>query len=146
MKTNTTKCKRSGAAAVEMAVMMPFFVMVVLGIVELGRAMMVSQMLTNAAREATRLAIVDGSSNASVTQSVESFLNKSIGVSASDLIVTVTVDPATGNEDPNDKIEDAQMRDLVTVVVEVPFDKVSYIPGDYLAGKNLKASSAMRCE
>lgn len=146
MKTNVKSRKRVGAAAVEMAVVMPFFVMVVLGIVELGRAMMVSQMLTNAAREATRLAIVDGSSNTSVKQSVESFLNKAIGVSASDLIVTVTVDPATGNEDPHDKIEDAQMRDLVTVVVEVPFDKVSYIPGDYLAGKNLKASSAMRCE
>ena len=146
MKTNVKSRKRVGAAAVEMAVVMPFFVMVVLGIVELGRAMMVSQMLTNAAREATRLAIVDGSSNTSVKQSVESFLNKAIGVSASDLIVTVTVDPATGNEDPHDKIEDAQMRDLVTVGGEVPFDKGSYIPGDYLAGKNLKASSAMRCE
>lgn len=137
---------RRGAAVVEMAMVLPIFMMVVLGIVEFGRAMMVGQMVTNAAREATRLAIVDGSSNTSVTTWVESFLNDSLSVSASDITVTITVDPAPGNEDPQDKIEDAQTRDLVTIKVEVPFDKVSYIPGDYLSGKNLKAISAMRHE
>lgn len=138
--------RRHGAAVVEMAVVMPIFVMVVLGIVEFGRAMMVGQMLTNSAREATRLAIVDGSSNASVRQSIRSFLNKSIGVSENDLIVTIDIEPASGNEDPHDMIEDAHLRDLVTIVVEVPFDKVSYIPGNYLNGKHLKARSSMRKE
>lgn len=138
--------ERRGAAVVEMAMVLPIFVMVVLGIVEFGRAMMVGQMVTNAAREATRLSIVDGSSNSSVSTWVESFLNDSLGVSASDVTVTITVDPAPGNDDPLDKIEDAQTRDLVTIKVEVPFDKVSYIPGDYLSGKKLKAISAMRHE
>ncbi|MDA0591630.1 MAG: hypothetical protein O3C17_26960, partial [Planctomycetota bacterium] len=104
------------------------------------------QMVTNAAREATRLAIVDGSSNSSVTAWVESFLNDTLGVNASDVNVVITVDPAPGNDDPLDKIEDAQARDLVTIKVDVPFDKVSYIPGDYLSGKKLKAQSAMRHE
>ena len=44
---------RRGAALVEMALVLPIFFGVVLGIVEFGRAMMVSQMVTNAAREAT---------------------------------------------------------------------------------------------
>lgn len=142
----TRRTERRGVAAVEMAMVLPIFVMVVLGIVEFGRAMMVGQMVTNAAREATRLSIVDGSSNTSVTTWVESFLNDSLGVSASDVTVTITVDPAPDNDDPLDKIEDAQTRDLVTIKIEVPFDKVSYIPGDYLSGKKLKAQSAMRHE
>ena len=107
---------------------------------------MVGQMVTNAAREATRLAIVDGSSNTSVSTWVTTFLNESLGVNTSDVTVAITVDPAPGNEDPLDKIEDAQTRDLVTIQVEVPFDKVSYIPGDYLSGKKLKGRSAMRHE
>ena len=97
-----------------MAMVLPIFVMIVLGIVEFGRAMMVGQMVTNAAREATRLAIVDGSSNTSVTTWVTTFLNESLGVNTSDVTVAIRVDPAPGNEDPLDKIEDAQTRDMVT--------------------------------
>ena len=144
--TLRNRSKRRGAAVVEMAMVLPIFVMIVLGIVEFGRAMMVGQMVTNAAREATRLAIVDGSSNTSVSTWVTTFLNESLGVNTSDVTVAITVDPAPGNEDPLDKIEDAQTRDLVTIQVEVPFDKVSYIPGDYLSGKKLKGRSAMRHE
>lgn len=144
--TLKTRSNRRGAAVVEMAMVLPIFVMIVLGIVEFGRAMMVGQMVTNAAREATRLAIVDGSSNTNVTTWVTTFLNESLGVNTSDVTVAITVDPAPGNEDPLDMIEDAQTRDLVTIQVEVPFDKVSYIPGDYLSGKKLKGRSAMRHE
>jgi Flp pilus assembly protein TadG len=45
---------------VEMALVLPVFMMVLLGIVEFGRAMMVSQLLANASREGARLAIVEG--------------------------------------------------------------------------------------
>ena len=137
---------RRGAAIVEMALVLPIFFGVVLGIVEFGRAMMVSQMVTNAAREATRLAIIDGSTNNDVETWVEDFLNDSINVVAADVSVTITVDPAPGNDDPNDVLADAQARDLVTVNVSVPFDKVSYVPGSYLNGKNLQAQSSMRHE
>lgn len=137
---------RRGAALVEMALVLPIFFAVVLGIVEFGRAMMVSQMVTNAAREATRLGIIDGSTNSDVETWVEEFLNSSINVAASDVTVTITVDAAPGNDDPNDLVENAQARDLVTVSVSVPFDKVSYVPGSYLNGKNLSAQSSMRHE
>jgi Flp pilus assembly protein TadG len=137
---------RRGAAMVEMALVLPIFFAVVLGIIEFGRAMMVGQMVTNAAREATRLAIVDGSTNTSVETWVEEFLESSIDVDAADVTVTITVTAAPGNDDPNNQIGNAQPRDLVTVNVAVPFDKVSYLPGSYLNGKNLSAQSAMRHE
>ncbi len=138
--------QRRGAAVLEMALVLPIFFMVVLGIVEFGRAMMVGQMVTNAAREATRLAIVDGSTNSSVEDWIEEFLENSIGVDAADVTVTITVTAAPGNDDPNDEIGNAQSRDLVTVAVSVPFDEVSYLPGNYLDGKQLSAQSAMRHE
>ncbi|MGZ0166403.1 MAG: TadE/TadG family type IV pilus assembly protein [Planctomycetales bacterium] len=137
---------RRGAAIVEMALVLPIFFAVVLGIVEFGRAMMVSQMVTNAAREATRLAIIDGSTNTTVETWVEEFLNDSINVTASDVTVTITVVAAPGNDDPNNQIGNAQARDLVTINVSVPFDKVSYVPGSYLNGKSLSTQSSMRHE
>ena len=145
-KRNATTDRRRGTAIVEMALVLPIFFMVVLGIVEFGRAMMVGQMVTNAAREGTRMGIIDGETNATVTAWIESFLNDSINVAAADVTVTITVDPATGNPDPFDQIGNASAKDLVTVHVSVPFDEVSYIPGDYLSGKNLSAQSAMRHE
>ena len=45
---------RRGAAVVEMALVLPIFFMVVLGIIEFGRAFMIGQLVTNAAREAVR--------------------------------------------------------------------------------------------
>jgi Flp pilus assembly protein TadG len=129
-----------------MALVLPIFVAVVLGIIEFGRAMMVGQMVTNAARESTRLAIIDGSTNTSVTTWVKDFLQSSIGVSSADVTVQITVVAAPGNPSPGNQIGNALPRDLVTVRVEVPFDKVSYIPGNYLNGKKLSAQSSMRHE
>ena len=129
-----------------MAMVLPIFVMIVLGIIEFGRAMMVGQMITNSAREATRLGIIDGSTNPSVETWIKDFLNDSIGVNTSDVTVTITVTAAPGNPDPLNQIGNALPRDLVTIKVEVPFDKVSYITGDYLNGKNLSALCAMRHE
>lgn len=148
MKTAQKSVARSrlGAAMVEMALVLPLFMMVVLGIIEFGRAMMVSQLVTNSAREATRLAIIDGATNSSVTQWVKDFMVQSCGVAANDVTVDITVTAATGNPNPANEIGNATSRDLVTVNVSVPFNKVSYIPGNYLAGKNLSAQSAMRHE
>ncbi len=145
-KSFVRKSSRRGAAVLEMALVLPIFFMVVLGIIEFGRAMMVGQMVTNAAREATRLAIVDGSTNSNVEDWVEEFLNSALGVNAADVTVDIDVTAAPGNDDPLDEIGNAQSRDLVTVAVSVPFDKVSYLPGNYLNGKQLSAQSAMRHE
>ncbi len=131
---------------VEAALVLPIFFMVVLGIVEFGRAMMVSQLVTNASREGARLAIVDGSTNTSVEDFIYQFLLDSVNVAEGDVDVTITVDPATGNPDPADQLVAAGVGDLVTIRVSVPFNKVNYIPADYLEGKNLVGLSAMRHE
>lgn len=137
---------REGTALVEMALVLPIFMMVTLGIVEFGRAMMVGQLVTNAAREGARLGIIDGSNNAKVQASIQEFLQQAAGVQPGDLTITITVTPATGNPSAQNEVANALPRDLVSVYVAVPFNKVSYIAGNYLNGKTLSGRCAMRHE
>lgn len=137
---------RRGTALVEMALVLPIFVAVTLGIVEFGRAMMVGQLITNAAREGARLGIIDGSTNAQVVSSVQQFLAESAGIAAADLTITITVTPAAGNPNPNNEVANALPRDLVNIFISVPFNKVSFVAGNYLNGKSLSGRSSMRHE
>ena len=143
---SSSAARRRGVAVVEMAFVLPVFFMVVMGIVEFGRAMMVGQLVTNAARHGARLAIVEGSTNTEVETAVEDFLLESVGVSAGNVTVTITVTPAPGNNDPGNNLAAAQSKDLCKVQVQVPYDQVSYIPASYLGGKLLKGFSTMRHE
>ena len=137
---------RRGIAMVEMALVMPVFFLVVLGIIEFGRAMMVSNMVTSAAREGARMAVVDGSTNTDVTNAINTFLHQSTGVSTSNISTTITVVPATGNADPSNQVANSHTRDLITVKVQIPFNSVALLKGNYLAGKKLVGQSAMRHE
>jgi Flp pilus assembly protein TadG len=137
---------RRGAAIVEMALTLPVFFMVVLGIIEFGRAMWVSNMVTNSAREGTRMAILDGSSNAAVQQAVQDFLTSTLGINAADISTTITISAAAGNPDPVNECGNANSRDLISITVSVPFNQVALVSGSYLDGTNLVGSCAMRHE
>ena len=139
---------RRGAAMVEMALVLPLFLMLVLGIIEFGRAMMIANLVTNAAREGARMAVLDGSTNTAVSSAVVTFLQSAAGrgISSADISVTITVVAAAGNPDPANNVANATSRDLITVNVQLPFNKVALIPGDYLKGKQLMGQSAMRHE
>jgi Flp pilus assembly protein TadG len=137
---------RRGAAMVETALVLPIFFMIVLGIVEFGRAMMVAQLLTNGAREGARLAIMPDATNASVETAVLDFVESSVGVPRGNVTVTITVTPAAGNPDPGNNLANARKRDLCNIQVSVPFADVDYLPGEYLADRNLIGQCAMRRE
>ena len=150
MKTFRLKKKdaRRGAAMVEMALVLPVFLMLVMGIIEFGRGMMVSNLVTNAAREGARMAVLDGSTNAEVQTAVRTFLQGAISSSltTSDIGITITVTPAPGNPNPANVLANTSPRDLIAVQVALPFNKVALIPGKYLAGRTLTGNSAMRHE
>ena len=130
----------------EMAIILPIFMMIVMGIIEFGRGMMVGQLVTNSARHGARLAAVDGSTNADVESAVEQFLIESIGVAPGDSTITIEVEPGEGNPDPLDNLSNAMPKDLVTVIAVVPYDKVGYVAGKFLDGKNLSGRCTMRHE
>ncbi len=140
--------ERRGAALVETAIVLPIFFMVVLGIIEFGRAFMVAQLLNNAAREGTRIAIMAGSTNTEVETAVQNFVASSVGVATADVDVDITVTAATGNPTPSpaNDVSVARKRDLCEVVVTVPFTKVNYMPAKFLVSASLTGQSAMRHE
>ena len=125
---------RRGAAAVEFALVAPVFFLLVFGLIEYGRMVMVQQMLTNASREGARHAVLDGATSTEVTTIVNDYLSSG---SVTGATVTVTPNPPTN----------AEFGDPVTVAVSVPFSQVSWLPSPmYLGGKTLAASTIMRRE
>jgi Flp pilus assembly protein TadG len=138
--------RRRGAAIVEAALVLPIFFMVVLGIVEFGRAFMISQMLQNCAREGCRKAVTGAYSTSTVAADIKSDLQVA-GVKAADVTVTITVTVEPGNPAvANNEVSSATTKDLVNVTVSVPFSKIALIPGKYLGSKTLTGRSAMRHE
>ncbi len=126
--------------------MLPVFVLLVLGIVEFGRAMMVGQLLSNGARYGTQQAIEDGASNAGVAQDVRDFLSPSLKIPGCDIDVAIDVEAGPGNADPQNDLSRARPQDLVTVTVRVPFDRVSYLAGHFLSGTDLEGQCSLRRE
>ena len=64
----------AGQSLAEFAILLPVLMGVVIGIFEFGRAWNVDQVLTNAAREGGRLAVVETSSESDVMNAVEAAL------------------------------------------------------------------------
>jgi hypothetical protein len=125
---------RRAAAAVEFAVVAPVFFLLVFGLIEYGRMVMVQQMLTNASREGARHAVLDGATSTEVTTIVNDYLSSG---SISGATVTVTPNPPTN----------AEFGDPVTVAVSIPFSQVSWLPSPmYLGEKTLTANTVMRRE
>jgi Flp pilus assembly protein TadG len=125
---------RRGAALVEFAFVAPVLLLLVMGMIESGRLVMVQQVLTNATREGARHAVLDGATTASTNAVVNDFLTAS---RISGAVVTVTPDPPSN----------AVFGDPVTVSVQVPFGQVSWLPTPmFLSGKTLSATTVMRRE
>jgi hypothetical protein len=63
-----------GQALLETAITLPIILLVSVGIFEFGRAYQVQQVLTNAAREGARVAVLPGITDAVVTTTVRNYL------------------------------------------------------------------------
>lgn len=137
---------RCGAALVETALVLPIFMMILVGIVEFGRAFMVANMLAESARHGARIAIVPGATNTSVESEVKSRVSELAHVAAADVTVAITITPDPRNSNPNGVLSLSQKRDLVTVAIQVPFSKVNLVPIEWLSSVNLSARCSMRHE
>jgi Flp pilus assembly protein TadG len=121
-----------GNAVIEFALVLPILLLVCFGVTEFGRAWMTMNILTSAAREGVRLAVVTAPDVALVTQRVNDVCNAA-KVTTSNISVV--------GPDPNDPDRH------VTVTVETQF---SVIPGKFLGTFSgtfpLHATSIMRHE
>ena len=119
----------------EFAVVAPIFILLLFGMIEYGRMVMVQQMLTNATREGARRAVLDGSSTQDVKATVKNYLTSG-RITVHDSEITVSPDPSA-----------AVFGDPVTVSLMVPFSRVSWLPTPmFLQNSDMAASSVMRRE
>ena len=124
---------RRGASIVEFAVVAPIFFLFVFGMIEFGRMLMVQQLITNAAREGARVAILPGSTTSQVNTAVTNYLTGSV----SGATISVNPDPPTS----------ATYGSAVTVTVSVPFSSVSWTPKPFFLGSTtMKTQCVMRTE
>lgn len=142
----TNQKRRRGAALVEAAVVLPLLLLIVMGIIEFGRAMMVVQLVTNGAREGARLAIFDGQTNATVRQSVRTSVSNSVGCAETDITVDFTITPDPANSTTGNEISNSSTGDLITVDVSIPYSAVGYVNTGFLSTSNLSAKTTMRRE
>jgi Flp pilus assembly protein TadG len=124
---------RRGVAAVEFAIVAPLFFMLIFGFIELGRAMMVQQVLTNASRVGARSAALMNSVEQDVIDSVDGYTTN---MSVPGTLVQISPSPAS-----------AVAGDQISVTVSVPYQNVTWLPAPWFLGDTtLSASSVMRKE
>ena len=92
MSMNWRRWARSerGQALLETAITLPLLLFVAVGIIEFGRAYQTWQVLTNAAREGARVAVLPGTADASVTTRVQDYLEAGQLTGASEATVAIT--------------------------------------------------------
>jgi Flp pilus assembly protein TadG len=78
-----------GAALIETAITLPLVLLVSVSIFEFGRAYQTWQVLTNAAREGARVAVLEQYTDADVTATVRNYLNSGALSNASTASITV---------------------------------------------------------
>ncbi len=144
-KNSQTPANRTGAAMVETALVLPIMMMVILAVVEFGRAFMVCQLLTNAAREGGRMAVLDGTTTNDVVAEVQSRVFQTVGVSAAQVQVDVAVTPF-GTTTSHADLSLAEKRDLCDIRVTVAYNNVSFSPARWMTNVDLTGQAAMRHE
>jgi Flp pilus assembly protein TadG len=128
------KGPRRAAAVVEMAVVSPLLFLLLLGMIEFGRAMMVANVVTSSAREGARVACVPNGANSDVTAAV----NRELTAAG------VPTDKATLKVLVNGTEKDAATAvtgDAVTVSVSVPYKDVTWLPAGIFLGSSATAGA-----
>jgi Flp pilus assembly protein TadG len=129
--------RRRGASAVEMAFIAPIFLTLVLGIIESSRLGMVAQLLTTAAREGCRVAVINGMTQIGVQNRINAVLSGS-GISLGTVTPTCP-SPYSWDSAPSGT--------PITVSVSVPYTQVSWLPTPFfLKTAVISCSATMSCE
>ena len=137
---------RRGAVMLEFAFVLPLFLMLVLGIIEVGRLLMVTQLVTEASRAACRLAVLAGATATDVTNEATESLQAG-GISSSAVTVTITGQTAVGG--PIDQpINLATISEgcAVSVKVEVTFATVAWVTPTFFRAPKVSVATVMRKE
>jgi len=94
-----------GAALLEAAITVPIILLISVGIFEFGRAYQTWQVLTNAAREGARIAVLTGTTDADVTTRVRNYMQSGSLPNYGTAKVTITRNVALTGPDTGSSIQ-----------------------------------------
>ena len=118
---------RCAVAAVELAVIIAFVAILLVGLLEVGRMVQVEQILCNAAREGARKASTGFNSYSDVQATVANYLTNAGITNQTGLTVTV-YDVTQSNSGPNFDPSTASYLDQLQVNVTLPYSNVQLAP------------------
>jgi len=142
---------RRGAAAVEFAVLVPLFLMLVMGTWEMGTALTAGTKMAAAIREGGRLASMDFQDtlgedetiNDKVMKDIRNFLTAS-GIPGDKVEITITHSDGENAGVDFDLADGANYLELFTIRALVNYEDISTFPLDYMAGQQVEAKLVFR--
>jgi Flp pilus assembly protein TadG len=152
---------RYGTTVVETAIVLPVFLMFVLGLIELGHAQLVKHLLRGACRQAARIGTTEGTSTADVRSRVLEVIGSVVDASAVQVFVKdasafdESSDPPQGGADleamSDVELGDAVPRQLFMVRARINYEDVAIVPnipylGSFLDDVVLEGQAFMRHE
>lgn len=154
-QATTQASRRRGTSAVEVAVMMPVFIMLLAGMMEFGHALFVSHMLKAAAKSGARYGAAGGVTTAQVQAKVQQIVGASINASKCTVLVkdagvfdTAAVAPSTINYStlPAVELSTIEQGHLYIVQVTVPYSQVALLTPQWIIGRTVTGQSVLRHE
>jgi Flp pilus assembly protein TadG len=135
-KYNPSRTRR-GVSSIEFALVAPVFFLVVFGLIENGRMLMLQHAVTNAAREGCRAAALASNIDASDVETiVRDHLKSTLGDTANDIAKVRLSIPAT--------LTDVASETELTVSVEVDYADASWLPLEHLGANPVIKAEARR--
>ncbi len=146
--------QRRGTTAVEVAVTLPVFGVIMMGLMECAHAMMIVHSLDSAARQSARYGSVDGISSAQLITKAKAIMAKSTRV-----VPTVVVKDGSAFDSANfnattinyaglaDKeLSTADDDQMFIVRMSVPYNSVALLPPFFIKNITLTGQAVMRHE
>jgi len=146
MRNRRKRPNRKGASIVEFAMLSPILVLLILGTIDLGQYINVSQAVSNASREGALVAArYETTSSSQVDSAVRNYMT-GVYPGAAQAMMGDALQISTSGGDGG-SIGDVDAGDSVSVTVSVNYDSIRWLSGlGFLGGKTLSSQTIMRKE
>ena len=130
----TRRRRRRAVAAVEFAFVLPVLATMMLGMLEMGRAILVKETLSNAAQQAARTGSHPGTASSQVTAEVDTVMTAAgfTGYTVTILVNDVSADVLT-----------AKQYDKVSVKVAIPTAQVFWVSTIFLSSTTIESETVV---
>lgn len=157
MRRSRTRLRsRRGTATVETAVVLPAYLVLLLGIAEFGHAQLVINVLNSACRNAARVGSTEGTQTADVVARVQQTVGTAVPVNKIKIYVknasvfdsggTMPTTDAQLEALPNVEVANMEPRQMFMVRAKVAYNDIALVPFPFLKNLSLDSQAFMRHE